>query len=71
MNEDTNQHTGTERNGTQERNTRNMEHRIVGNHHFMLTYTGLSEGLEHLNIKTRLINERFASVMGACVIKKL
>ena len=29
-----------------------------------LTYTGLSEGLEHLKIKTRLINERFTSVMG-------
>ncbi len=33
-----------------------------------LAYTGLREGLEHLKIKTRLINERFASVMGACVI---
>ena len=33
-----------------------------------LGYTGLCEGLEHLKIKTRLINERFASVMGACVI---
>ena len=33
-----------------------------------LGYTGLSEGLEHLQIRTRLINERFASVMGACVI---
>ncbi len=37
----------------------------------LLTYTGLCrlcEGLEHLKIKTRLINERFASVMGVCVI---
>ncbi len=33
-----------------------------------LAYTGLREGLEHLKINTRLINERFASVMGACVI---
>ena len=31
-----------------------------------LTYTGLSEGLEHLTIKTRLRNERFVSVMGVC-----
>ena len=27
-----------------------------------LTYTGLSEGLEHLKIETKLINERFSSV---------
>ena len=34
-----------------------------------LIYTGLSEGLEHLKIiKTRLIIERFTSVMGECVI---
>ena len=33
-----------------------------------LGYTGLREGLEHLKIKARLINERFASVMGACVM---
>ena len=33
-----------------------------------LVYTGLREGLEHLKIKTRLINERFASVMDVCVI---
>jgi len=25
-------------------------------------------GLEHLKIETRLINERFASVMGECVM---
>jgi len=31
-------------------------------------YTGLSGGLEHPKIETRLINERFASVMGECVI---
>ncbi len=33
-----------------------------------LTYTGLRGGLEHLKIETRLIDERFASVMGECVI---
>ncbi len=33
-----------------------------------LTYTGLSGGLEHLQIETRLINEMFPSVMGECVI---
>ena len=33
-----------------------------------LIYTGLNEGLEHLKIKTTLINERFVSVMGTCVI---
>ena len=30
-------------------------------------YTGFREGLEHLKIETKLINERFASVMGECV----
>jgi hypothetical protein len=29
----------------------------------LLAYTGLCGGLEHLKIETRLINERFASVM--------
>jgi hypothetical protein len=33
-----------------------------------LTYSGLHEGLEHLKIETRLIYDRFASVMGGCVI---
>ncbi len=33
-----------------------------------LTYTGLSEGLEHLKIETKLVNEMFVSVMGECVI---
>ena len=33
-----------------------------------LTYTGLFGGLEHLKIETRLIDEKFASVMGECVI---
>ena len=35
-----------------------------------LTDTGFnfSGGLEHLKIETRLIDERFASVMGECVI---
>ena len=32
-----------------------------------LTYTGLRGELEHLTIKTRLIDERFASVMGEYV----
>ena len=35
-----------------------------------LTYTGLLGGLEHLKIETRLINERFVSVMGECVTLK-
>ena len=30
-----------------------------------LVYTGLLERLEHPKIKTRVINERFVSVMGA------
>ena len=33
-----------------------------------LTYTGLREGLEHLKIETSLIDERFESEMGECVI---
>jgi hypothetical protein len=33
-----------------------------------LTYTGLLGELEHLKIKTRLIDEKFASVMGEEVI---
>jgi hypothetical protein len=36
-----------------------------------LTYTGLCGELEHLKIKTRLIDERFTSVMGECVIVTL
>ena len=35
-----------------------------------LTYTGLLGGLEHLKMKTRLINEMFASVMGEYVFLK-
>jgi hypothetical protein len=31
-----------------------------------LVYTGLLGELEHLKIKTRLIDEKFASVMGEC-----
>ena len=34
----------------------------------LLAYTGLRGGLEHLKIETRLIDERFANVMGECVI---
>ncbi len=33
-----------------------------------LTYTGLIGTLEHLKIKTRLIDTKFPSVMGECVI---
>ncbi len=31
-----------------------------------LAYTGLLEELEYLKIETRLIDEKFASVMGEC-----
>jgi hypothetical protein len=33
-----------------------------------LVYPGFHGGLEHLKIETRLIVERFESVMGECVI---
>jgi hypothetical protein len=33
-----------------------------------LVYTELLEELEYLKIETRLIDEKFASVMGECVI---
>jgi hypothetical protein len=33
-----------------------------------LEYTGLLEELEYIKIKTRLIEEKFASLMGECVI---
>ena len=33
-----------------------------------LGYTGFLEGLENLKIETRLIDEKFTSVMGECVI---
>jgi hypothetical protein len=33
-----------------------------------LTHTGLVVELEHLKIKTRLTNEKFASVKGVCEI---
>jgi hypothetical protein len=33
-----------------------------------LVYTRLRGGLEHLKIETRLMDERFVSVMGECVI---
>ncbi len=32
-----------------------------------LTYTGLLGELDYLKIETRLINEKFVSVMGECV----
>jgi hypothetical protein len=33
-----------------------------------LTYTGLLEELEYLKIETRIIDEKFESVMGECVM---
>jgi hypothetical protein len=36
-----------------------------------LGYTGFLLGLEHLKIETRLIEEKFTSVMGECVFVKL
>ena len=36
-----------------------------------LTYTGFLGQLEHLKIKTRLIDEMFLSVMGEYVLKVL
>ena len=36
-----------------------------------LSYTGLVGELEHLKIETRLIDERFSSVMGECEIVTL
>jgi hypothetical protein len=36
-----------------------------------LAYTGLRGGLEHLKIETRLIDERFASVMGECDLEAI
>jgi hypothetical protein len=36
-----------------------------------LAYTELRGGLEHLKIETRLLDERFASVMGECEIVTL
>ena len=36
-----------------------------------LVYTGLLGGLEHRKIETRLIDERFESVMGECEIVTL
>ena len=36
-----------------------------------LTYTMLRGGQEHLKIKTRIIDEKFASVMDECVFVKL
>jgi hypothetical protein len=33
-----------------------------------LTYTGLLGELEHLKVETRLMDDKFVSVMGECVI---
>ena len=46
-----------------------LKDKVVGS--TRLIYTGLHGGLEHLKIETRLIDERFASVMGECVIVTL
>ena len=37
----------------------------------LLSYTGLVVELEHLKIKTRLTNEKFASVKGECEISEV
>ena len=37
----------------------------------LLAYTGLLGDLEHLKIETRLMNERFVSVMGECVLEAI
>ncbi len=37
----------------------------------LFSYTCLIGELEHLKIKTRLLDEKFASVMGECVFVKL
>ena len=42
--------------------------KVKGEGSTRLGYTGFREGLEHLKIKTRLIRERFVSVIGVCVI---
>jgi hypothetical protein len=36
-----------------------------------LTYTGLIGELKHLKIETRLIDQRFASVMGECDLETI
>jgi hypothetical protein len=46
-----------------------LKSKTAGSTH--LVYTGWSGGLEHLKIETRLIDERFESVMGECVIVTL
>jgi len=42
--------------------------KVTGEGSTRLVHTGLGGGLEHLKIETRLIDERFPSVMGECVI---
>jgi hypothetical protein len=49
---------------TNERHTRIQEIDSVST----LGYTGLLEEVEYLKIETRLIDEKFASVMGECVV---
>jgi len=36
-----------------------------------LAYTGFRRGLDHLKIETRLIDERFESVMGECDLEDI
>ncbi len=36
-----------------------------------LTYTGFHGGLEHLILETRLIDKRFANVMGECDLESI
>ena len=42
--------------------------RLQSKRFIRLTHTGLVVELEHLKIKTRLTNEKFASVKGECEI---
>ena len=48
-----------------------LKTKAEGSTHLTCCHTGLLEGLEHLKIETRLIDERFASVMGECEIVTL
>ena len=43
-----------------------LKSKVEGSTH--LVYTGFHKGLEHMKMETRLINERFPSVMGECVM---
>ncbi len=41
---------------------------VMEDYKLRLSHTGLVVELEHLKIKTRLTNEKFASVKGECEI---